>query len=142
MIGQDGKPVPITAWGLRRPSRPPAAATPGLAYDDTLPKALGAAARRRVTRVREISSAGISPTGSTWSTASSRPIAASGIPKNAEDAWSAAITVPPKSCTATAPVAPSLPPPDKMTAIVRRAATSARDVSSKSADGRAASDRC
>ena len=90
----------------------------------------------RSDRVREISSAGISPTGSTWFTASSRSIAASGIAKYADDALSAAITVPPKSRTAAAPVAPSLPAPDKMTAIVRCPATSAREVRRRSAEGR------
>ena len=53
-----------------------------------------------------------------------------------DDASSLAMTTPPKWWMAVAPVAPSIPWPDKMTAIAREPTASARVVSSRSADGR------
>lgn len=47
-----------------------------------------------------------------------------------------AMKVPPKRCTALAPVAASLPCPDSTTAMVRVPAVTARVVSRRSAEGR------
>lgn len=86
--------------------------------------------------VREISGAGISLVGSTWSTASSRLVAASGHREIrsrrlvGRDDRAAEVMHRDRARGAV------VPPPDKMTIMVHWAVTRAREVSGRSADGR------
>src|SRR5262245_22220638 len=84
----------------------------------------------KVTSAEEISSSG--------STKSTLPVctAAPGIPKNSELFSSWTITVPPIFFIALTPIAPSLPVPERTTAMERSLKLAATDSKSKSAEGR------
>src|SRR5262245_20266694 len=84
----------------------------------------------KVTSADEISSSG--------STKSTLPVctAAPGMPKNSELFSSCTITVPPIFFIALTPIAPSLPVPERTTAMERSLKLAATDSKSKSAEGR------
>src|SRR6185369_265476 len=81
------------------------------------------------------SAAAISPSGRIKSTLAVC-IVALGMPKNSELCSSCAMTVPPIFLIALTPIEPSLPVPERTTAIARSLYTAAADSNNRSAEGR------